>query len=157
MFFTRAGTIQLLSVHYQYRNQPIQTEYYVCKLIRRFVSLLIACVKSYHGRLKVEHDVTIHRQREVIRDFNGNTWRKHDTGFSIRPVAFVSLYCIQIIYRYIININRVIVLNRCRWWWHLQKTTTIQEPKIFVSHMTFKQLGKRLEHTVLSLILIMLN
>ena len=31
------------------------------------------------------------------------TWRKHDPGFSIRSVVFVSLYCIQIIYRYIIK------------------------------------------------------
>ena len=33
------------------------------------------------------------------------TRRKHDTGFSIRPVVFVSLYCIQIIYRYMIKNN----------------------------------------------------
>ena len=32
------------------------------------------------------------------------TRRKHDTGFSIRPVVFVTSYCIQIIYRYIINV-----------------------------------------------------
>ena len=31
------------------------------------------------------------------------TRRKHDTGFSIRPVVFVCLYCIHIIYRYIIK------------------------------------------------------
>jgi len=29
---------------------------------------------------------------------------KHDTGFSIRPVVFVSSYCIQIINRYIIKL-----------------------------------------------------
>jgi len=32
------------------------------------------------------------------------TRRKHDTEFSIRLVVFVSSYCIQIIYRYIINV-----------------------------------------------------
>ena len=45
----------------------IKTEYYVSMLIRRFVSLRVACVKSYHARPKVERDATLHRQREVIQ------------------------------------------------------------------------------------------
>jgi len=56
-----------LLVHNRYRNQPIQTEYYVSMLIRRFVSLRVACVKSYHARPKVERDATLHRQREVVQ------------------------------------------------------------------------------------------
>ena len=123
-------------------------------LIRWFVSLRVACAKSYHTRPKVERDVTLHRQREcsfficLFHNFSNSlnlkkirftlkftlksknnigvtsqlacywlhkiggwygilirfTQRKHDTGFSIRPVVFVRLYCIQIIYMYIINI-----------------------------------------------------
>jgi len=45
----------------------IQTEYYVSMLIRRFVSLRVACVKSYHARPKVERDATFYRQREVVQ------------------------------------------------------------------------------------------
>jgi len=53
-----------------FSNSPthiIKTEYYVSMLIRRFVSLRVACVKSYHARPKVERDATLHRQREVIQ------------------------------------------------------------------------------------------
>jgi hypothetical protein len=42
-------------------------EYNVSMLIRQFVSLRVACVKSYHARPKVERDVTLHMQREVIQ------------------------------------------------------------------------------------------
>jgi len=45
----------------------INTEYFVSMLIRRFVSLRVACVKSYHARPKVERDATLHRQREVVQ------------------------------------------------------------------------------------------
>jgi len=45
----------------------IQTEYYVSMLTHRFVSLRVACVKSYHVRPNVERDVTLHRQQEVIQ------------------------------------------------------------------------------------------
>jgi len=38
-------------------------EYYVSMLIRQFVSLWVACVKSYHTRSKA----TLHRQREGIQ------------------------------------------------------------------------------------------
>ena len=42
----------------------IKKEYYVSMLIRRFVSVRVACVKSYHV---VERDATLRRQREEIR------------------------------------------------------------------------------------------
>jgi len=40
------NTIQYNTIQYN----TIQTEYYVSVLIRRFVSLRVACVKSYHAR-----------------------------------------------------------------------------------------------------------
>ena len=43
----------------------IEKEYYVSMLIRQFVSLRVACVKSYHARPKVERNATLHRQRMV--------------------------------------------------------------------------------------------
>jgi len=55
-----------------------------------------------------------------------------------------------------IRIDTAIMLYRYRWWWQLQKkTTTIPDPKLFVSHLIFIQLTKDL--SILSLIRIMLN
>jgi len=42
-------------------------EYYFSMLIRRFVSLRVAGVKSYHARSKVELDATLHKHRELIQ------------------------------------------------------------------------------------------
>jgi len=51
-------------------------EYYVSMLICRFVSLQVqvACVKSYHARLKVERDVTLQAMRsDTNRQINMQT------------------------------------------------------------------------------------
>jgi len=82
----------------------IQTEYYVSMLIRRFVSLRVACGKSYHARLTSKFaSYWLHKVGGWYGILIRYTLRKHDTGFSIRPVVFVSLSCMQIIYRYIIK------------------------------------------------------
>jgi len=52
----------------------------------------------------------ITQRRRVIRNLIRYIQRKHDTEFPIRLVVFVSLYCIQIIYWYIINM--FIILTR---------------------------------------------
>ena len=60
----------LVKVHLTHRLHVvplIQTEYYVSMLFRRFVSLRVACVKSYHARPKV---LMLTQGRRVIRDFN---------------------------------------------------------------------------------------
>jgi len=63
------------------------------------------------------------------------TRRKHDTGFSIRPVVFVSLYCIQIIYRYIIKFKKnVMQLHRHTL---LSEFKTILMRTVFLWHSNF--------------------
>jgi len=52
----------------------------------------------------------------LIRD----TRRKHDTGFSIQPVVYVSWYCIQIIDRYIIK-KLIKYKSICKTHWDFRK------------------------------------
>jgi len=42
--------------------------------------------------------------------------------------------------------DTAIMLYRYRWWWQLQKTTNIPDPKLFVSHLIFIQFNKKLMH-----------
>ena len=64
----------------------IKTEYYVSMLIRRFVSLRVACVKSYHARPKVERDMRLYTGNEK--------WYKPTDQYA--DVMFLLLYTFSI-------------------------------------------------------------
>jgi len=45
-----------------------------------------------------------------------------------------------------IRIDTAIMLYRYRWYWQLQKTKNIPDPKLFILHLIFIQFNKKLKH-----------
>jgi len=60
-----------------------------------------------------------------------------------------TIHSVSVQYRYRhqpIRIDTTIMLYRYRWWWQLQKTTNIPDPKQFVSHLISIQFNKKIKH-----------
>jgi len=134
------NALQSFTVRYLFcfsHIESIQTEYYLSMFIRRFVSLRVACVKSYNARpswcdfknhwftltftLKSKNNICVTSQLACYWLHKVGGWygilirytrRKHDTGFSIPPV-FVSSY-----YIYIKIIRFYIYVCDCVRIWH---------------------------------------